>query len=387
MSDLGPAPAGQLLTVNVECTGSPVDRFGVLHPVTIRPDWTVHTVHDLDAERVGVLFGGWCSCLHFVERIVPAFREGLQLMAAPRGLPRDGDVWDNFPSQGCPQSKHFHHDLEAAVRHELSAAHVSGQYGADGWADRQVAAVAEAQFRAVMSAAAAVWANAADPDLVTGGRDGYLELWAAGMLPTQVAEIAAAFPDQALSFSTAFFRRIHFHGIDIDWLQAVVTAYPTGLAEWAAQLDRGSLRVDPRELRRMRDLGLTGHDAIGLIEAGVPLAAVTELAVLPNVSGSTAARWLTLWYKIGVHPGPDHYQVLAAHQALHDRPSHSTLDMLCNSLDSVATPLPDRTEVAVMLALTGDPERVSQAVRRGVRRAVDLVPASSVPSGISRSIS
>ena len=59
----GPAPGGRSLSTLVECRTSRSSVRGEPHRVSIAPDWSVQTPHDLDAERVGVAFGGYASCL------------------------------------------------------------------------------------------------------------------------------------------------------------------------------------------------------------------------------------------------------------------------------------------------------------------------------------
>ena len=78
-----PAPLGRELDLTIECTSDPYERFGTQHRVIIHPDWTVETPHDLEAERIARSFGGWSTCLAFVERVVPAYRGALEMMTDP----------------------------------------------------------------------------------------------------------------------------------------------------------------------------------------------------------------------------------------------------------------------------------------------------------------
>ena len=63
----GPEPGGAPLEVVVRCRTSPTAEDARTHPVTIHPDWSVTTPHDLDAERVGMALGGYCSCVELVD--------------------------------------------------------------------------------------------------------------------------------------------------------------------------------------------------------------------------------------------------------------------------------------------------------------------------------
>jgi hypothetical protein len=58
-----PSPDGEPLTLKVRCWTSrsskaPVSR----HPITLDPDWSVTTPHDLESERIASAFGGYLSC-------------------------------------------------------------------------------------------------------------------------------------------------------------------------------------------------------------------------------------------------------------------------------------------------------------------------------------
>jgi len=51
------------------------------HLVTIQPDWSRSTPHDIGLERVAMATGGYLSCVDLVDHEVPALRELLQLRA------------------------------------------------------------------------------------------------------------------------------------------------------------------------------------------------------------------------------------------------------------------------------------------------------------------
>jgi hypothetical protein len=108
---------------------------------------------------------------------------------------------------------------------------------------------------------------------VEGGFDGYLELWAAGMPPTQVAAIAAALPRHVLPLSPAFFRRVHVDGVDLDWLRAMVDVYPPEFAEWAVQHEGRHFRIGSHSvtIRTRRDYD-NALGALGIcVSARVPV--------------------------------------------------------------------------------------------------------------------
>lgn len=75
---LGPALGDQPATIRVPCSGVPYALGPATYAVTVAPDWTVETPHDLAAERVALAFGGYSSCLELVEKGVPAARRRRQ---------------------------------------------------------------------------------------------------------------------------------------------------------------------------------------------------------------------------------------------------------------------------------------------------------------------
>jgi hypothetical protein len=69
MRSILPSPDGEPLTLKVRCWTSRSSKAPVTrHPVTIHPDWSVTTPHDLESERVAAAFGGYLSCLDLATR-------------------------------------------------------------------------------------------------------------------------------------------------------------------------------------------------------------------------------------------------------------------------------------------------------------------------------
>lgn len=188
---LAPAPGGGAITVEVVCGALPSDDSTETHPVTIHADWSSTTVHDLEAERVVRALGGWCSCLHFVESIVPAFRHALHVMYDPVALGRVRGRWVNTAYGGCTSQLHSHRTLLEAVHHEISAPHALGLVPAAVWRVADVQLAAWGGYAALMWQARDAWIADAAVD-----RDGPHEsvlrrLWASGVLPGSVADALA----------------------------------------------------------------------------------------------------------------------------------------------------------------------------------------------------
>lgn len=386
----GPAAENQPLWITIECTPTAADRFGTPHRVLVRPDWSVEAPHDLDAERVARSLGGWCSCLHFTERVVPAFRRALQAMRAPGRLPFDGHRWRNRTILGAGDERWTREDgdpweandsdLEPAsrflanvVRREISPEHQLRR-PATGLVEPAIDEAEERMYKELFIQAGRNWSARGDPRYIDDGAEGYLDLWEHGVLPTQVAEIARSLPRESWPLPQEFYLKAHFDDIDPDWLTNVISCYPTrDFAIWAVgQGDRYWERYPAETVWRMYELGIGDRDAIGALDAEVPIQSLAELANRPGISGTSAARWLTIWSKLGVVPSSIHYRLLEAHRVLLERPAPWLLDWTANALRKFGPSAPSRTELAVMLALTPDVGMIEEAVRRGIQTATDV---------------
>ena len=125
LDPLPPAPDGPL-TISIRCSTVRANGPGKRHDITINPDWTITTPHDLDLERIATAMGGYLSCLEFGDHTLPALYELVQLHAPPliaRG--RVGPDLSGRPA-GLPCSGNRRHRC-AAVR-----AGRSGRAGCSG---------------------------------------------------------------------------------------------------------------------------------------------------------------------------------------------------------------------------------------------------------------
>ncbi len=214
------------LTVTIPCTPDPAARLGALHRVTIAGDWSVVTPHDLGAERIAESLGGWCACLHFADRVVPAFRDSYAMMIdrnpfaafrvqrldeIDRELGDPLDDWVILPGLGM-------RDVRAALRESISPARAIRRTGE---ADAVIEAERE-QYTRLFSAAARAWAAWADPAQLVEGRGGFLSLWEHGIPPLVIDRIARELPRASWPLPARFFDRVVFDGVDRTWLSSVL---------------------------------------------------------------------------------------------------------------------------------------------------------------------
>jgi len=212
-----PAPNGQDLVVDIDCTTHPLERTGTTHEVTIHPDWTVDTVHDLEGERIARAVGGWSSCLHFAESVVPAYRHMLEVMAEPSLVPRGvlRGWWintNNMRTLDWHEADHVHRSLAKAVAHEIQehavTLHISSEWE---FPTRTLATPLIAQYNVIAKAGLWGWLEGTDASCVRGGRGSLWELCQAGIHPTTVARIARWVPRSFWPLPKQFFTTVHFH--------------------------------------------------------------------------------------------------------------------------------------------------------------------------------
>jgi hypothetical protein len=357
---IGPAPHGASLSVTIACTATPADRVGVAHSVGIRPDWTVDTPHDLDAERTARAFGAWCSCLFFAEVVVPMLRRTL-LGAADSALV--GDAWRPW----------WRAERAAdAARLAFSVDGLAALCRTSAWSLDGLEVAARAQAAAILNAACWAWARAGDPRQVRDGVDGFALLWDSGVLPMQVDAIARRMLHSTWPLSVEFYEAAFFGAVPAVWLAGVTTSFPTSaFAEWAAAQEHRWESISPDDVERLRELHLSDADAIGALEERISPAAITEAALLAGVSARTASRFLIAWSRVGVAPTRDQVALLARRGAVVEHPPVRRLDDVVAALRPVVLYALPRTEIAVMLAICPDIAVLTRAARLGVRAATD----------------
>jgi hypothetical protein len=182
-----PAPEGASLSLEIDCVSHPSGHVGTKHRVVIRADWTVETMHDLEAERLSRALGGWSSCLCFAESVVPAYRHSLEVMADPAlmstALVRGW--WHNSNARRFHwhEADHIHRDLRSAVQHEVGE-HAVTLFVSPSWSfpAKDMAAALRAQYATVMEVGKRAWTRESGPAPIHGP-SGLEVLWENGVLP------------------------------------------------------------------------------------------------------------------------------------------------------------------------------------------------------------
>ncbi|MFT4263463.1 MAG: hypothetical protein QM572_08790 [Nocardioides sp.] len=369
---LGPTADGSPLQLSVECRTSRNASRGRPHWIRIHADWSVETPHDLAAERVAAAFGGFTSCLELVDDVIPAVARSMGLLSRREPLPvqrRDGRSWHVKRIRGCCSAANFT-TVQNAGDHLRSPAHLARQYGV---AVRGLKAVLEA----VNDASDAIRLDRVLEQhpgvggLVLEG-SGIRDLWAAGIHPSEIPAMAAHAVGVREALPVSYFVGLRYAGTDPDWLARTIVHRPDPMvASWLAWTSvQSSLACD--DVGSWLAMGVGRQEIEALTAAMIGPGEAVDLATATHRATRSAARILAVWGTAGCRPSADQISLLDRHGiGDHVRPSAAAIDLLVKRARPYE-PVPSRTELAVMLALTGSAHDVEVALSQGVRRAEDL---------------
>lgn len=376
LGQLGPAPAGESLTVSVTCRTRRCGR-GRTHEVTVNPDWTVDTPHDLDSERVGVALGGYLSCLDLVDHTVPALKDLLQLVAR-RVLPplerNHAGRWAvHQPTSGCDcQSSSFPTPYEAA-EHVRGPVHLARRYNADPrQLERLLTAVTEAHggFQMCPPPGWVALGSIREPR-------GIDALWNAGVPPELVLEVQERVLPRGGPLTTAAYLGAAFRCDDLDWLARTVRhrAEDPDTVTWAAWAYGAGDLQHPHARGQWLDLGVPRSSVDVLVDGGVDLRDAEELAEITGRSVRRAAQVLAAWERAGCRPGPGDIAALDG-LGLGDtyEPTSGAVESLHRATRRLPVP-PTRTQVAVLLGLAGNRPDALALAEQGVLTAAQAMAA------------
>lgn len=357
---LGPGPTPQSLTFGVPCSTRPDLSSATEHSVSLQPDWTLHTPHDLEAERVAAAFGGYCSCLVLADKVTPAVQALLQARArrVPLSLSRGTrGAWTVRSPHKAPCCRPEHRASDAAG-HLRTVEHAARAAGAPVVLVR---AVTNAVLRA----------HRADPPWLLTDDDlhdlrrcvrsesGPVQVWDAGLHPTVVAYVHdEAVGEDGPPLPVALYLGVLSRRPDLAWLAETLAAVDGGrtdpsLAEWLAWTQTP---LDRRE-RQART---------GWLLSGAPRAWISELSGagyrpddairLSRATGRSlvgVADMLMAWVSSGCRPSVDDLLRLDAEGVpAWYRPSAPAITRLRSELGSDGEPL-SHTDLGLLIAREG----------------------------------
>lgn len=366
------------LDVTVRCYASRTSREYATHPVTVHPDGSVDTPHDLDAERIATALGAYSSCLELVNDGIPRLLSTLPLIArrARVALHRDGRARWRIPRDRittCCSRAAFATPADA-LRHLRDPWHARNSHGEP----------LDTLVRPLFAAAEHAWAahRPSPPDLTELVREsgGVRELWDAGIHPDDLPAIAAAADLAGGPLPVAYFVRMRYGRVDPQWLATVLAGRPDpDFAAWLAGQD-GPV-PDAAETAGWLRHGTTTQEAFFAVTADLPSEAPDEIARATGWPSWLAARSLLAWTRAGCSPTPDEFALLARRSLEYHRPATAAIDALVAELRADAPrstmSTRERTELAMLLAVLGTRRDVVHYVRTGGTLADFLDPGTS----------
>ena len=360
------------VTLRLSCRTDRDSDRGTTHPVTIAPDWTVTTPHDLEAERIAASFGAWTSCVDLVDRVIPAARHALRLLTRSvrppvQVLPAGG--WGSeVPIACCRRQRYI--DVHGAARHVRSVEHIACKFDVHEWQLTELLRELSRLVGPWTSPPADSW----HPGIqLVREVDGLDQLWRAGLHPDDLPGLAASASAIDEPLPVTYYLGVAFSGVDRDWLSRMIVHRPHAeAAAWLAWVPRGG-RVERRdEWGTWLELGLTPHEIDSVDRAGVPTGAASAIAAVTSIPITDAAHDLAAWAKVGCLPSPEHFMALEHFGIFDYRPSGRGLTKLLADVKPYWIE-PDTTELAIMLAIAGTRPNVVSLVSRGVRHVTDLL--------------
>lgn len=354
------------IELRIECRSNPKARSRARHPVTINPDLSVETPHDLDAERVAVAFGGYCSCVDLVDKTIPALRSLIVWRHRSRrpGLKRVSSgrwrIQDKRLKPTCCINKTFT-SPQLAMKHALSTDHFATAYDAPRW---QLNALAKA-FKAPS------WEQPPqdDPEInqLVWDPFGVRELWQAGIHPDEIRELAAICSKVEEPFLSSYFINLYYSPVKLSWYQQVLAeVIDSTLANWVVALDSPDKVASVEDWQAWLGYGLPRHDIGTGLENGITAKQVCDVAEVMGWTPRTAARRLAGWAEANCQPTLDDFRILRKYDATGERPSLGAIDWLESELAYFESHR-ERTDLALMLAVLETRRSVHDAVKQGIR--------------------
>lgn len=346
------------ITVSVTCRTSRNSTKGSKrHPVTLYPDGTVDTGHDLEQERILAALGGYLSCLELADVASPAVLEWytLQQRLADRPIraAHSRAPWHPAKRAECCARRGYKTPQEAAA-HARDPKHVARTHGAHAW---QVAELCRG--------------IAPEPAPEMPG-DPWATMWECGMHPDELDRISLEI-DADDPLPVYFYLGVIARNPNLAWIRDTMRAVPleprsvTYLAWSYSKIDR----LDPTLRSQWLRTGIMDRLAQGLINSPYEIADVEAFAAHWAISPAMAGVELMKWCDSGVAPpvamltGPE-----LDHLAYPPTPPRwQTRERLRDELDGQGQCTEE--ELAVALVRWGSVGRAAEALLRDHAIGID----------------
>ncbi len=362
-----PSPDGALVT-DVVCR-TEGDGPAVRPPLTLHPDWSIDTGHDLDAERVAGAFGGYNSCIALADVMIPALREATQLWTRATAaliVPTTSGRWRLIERCGCGDRRDSYDRPEQAAAHARSVAHLARRSRVSLHdLGRLVSAVSDAYGDLTSPP------SSYDTRLLTSEATAF-RLWEAGISPAQVASthqrVRARGPMTFRSYALAI-----YGAHDDAFVHAIVrVAGAPDAVEWALSTINDFDRSAPTARAAWLELGVSRQQAAQLTRSSYTVREAHQLAAALNVVPIYAATVLADWARAGLVPAVS--DLVRLHEMRGEQwyaPTPQALSPSRRAIESGVLGVTP-TQAGLLLVACGSPALARQALLLGVRRLADL---------------
>lgn len=365
-------PSSSALTISVACGGRP-GRSG-RHAVTIRPDWSADTGHDLELERIAAAFGSTIACLDLTERRLPCVRQVWlhRQRLVPPGIRRtpQGRWGATAPAPDCDCAvvSGFWKTPEEAAAHLRTLRHWARAFGADTAACNRLIVAIERAAGTVFDAEPPRGARSTAVDHHTD----LAWLWEVGVHPDEVERMHAGL-GLARPMAAIGYLHVATCGAALEDLVPYARDSPQAVS-WAASTWRPHDRAAPAERFEWYLSGLHWRGISSLLGGPYQLADVQALADATGKSRNGAAAVLAGWLDAGCCPTFE--EVLTVCRLVpggRQSPPVGALDLVQRMAGDKLT----RTQAGLILVAAGTPTTATSLIRRGVRTLADLAPPTT----------
>lgn len=362
-------PGTSAITVQVACGGK--TGTSGRHPVTLYPDWTVETRHDLELERIAAAFGSKIGCVDLADRRLPCVRQVWlhRQRAVPSGIQRTKDgQWQLISPVhgcGCVPGKGVWRRPEEASAHLRTLQHWARSFKADVAGCNRLIVAIERATGVAFDAPSPSWT--ASPAVYHFTDLAWL--WEVGIHPDEVERIHAGLglsePLAAIGYVYASCSRA-----PLDEL-ALYAADGAEAVCWAASSWLEHPQVPPDRRREWFLAGLNWRLITGLIAGPYRLTDVQELAAATGKSLNRAADLLLGWLAVDCRPTVA--EVIACCRLVPHGRQAPTLGALDAVWAATGRERLSRAELGLILVVAGTPTTAIAMIRRGVRTLDDAV--------------
>lgn len=277
------------VTVTVACrtsreSGAPARR----HPITLQPDGSVDTPHDLEQERIMAALGGYLSCLELVDVVAPAFfawyRAGQRLTPRLIRAKEPRGPWRAAKRASCCPARGYLHPQQAAD-HARSPRHVAETTGVSSRLLSQLAGGVRVELPPEVH----------EEPLAT--------LWDCGIHPDRVEVINQAIGARD-PMPVEFYLGVMSTNPRLIWLADTIweTEADVETATWLAWTYATQDRKDPAARTRWLNSGVIRRLIPQMMQSLYTVADVEAFAAYWELSLSGAAVVLNRWVETEVCP-------------------------------------------------------------------------------------